>query len=68
MPKLILQPTRRRNVDGKKENCPNRAVLNPNSLPQPMTYRPLGTKTNKQGDSHADAQDIPTQTEAESAD
>lgn len=30
--------------NAKKENCPNRAVLDPAFLPHSMTYHPLGRK------------------------
>ena len=68
MPKRALQPTRRRHSE-QKESCPNRAVLNPGTLPQPMTYRPLGQKRNqkkKKTESieevpHEASQTIPTQ-------
>lgn len=69
MHKRPLQPTRRWKKKTDRENCPNRAVLDPNYLPHPMTYRPLGRKhKEKETSTDADAQAVPPKPKEETAD
>jgi hypothetical protein len=78
MHKRPLQPTQRwKSADevaseiasqaAKKENCPNRAVLDPNFLLHSMTYHPLGRKSKnkpKRTTADEDTQNAPTAQEA----
>ena len=69
MHKRPFQPTRRWKKKSDQENCPNRAVLDPNHLPHPMKYHPLGRKRKKkEGNDDADPQTVPPQPEEETTD